>query len=71
MYAELLEMATDNPWSELSGDDKGHGLPSNLESGWVAVSPVPAGKRCLAVTHQSSGIAGAGMLLNFRYKYSS
>lgn len=56
MYAELLEMASDDPWT--TGDDR---LPSDLESGWVAVGPVPVGKRCLAVTHQSSGIAGVGM----------
>ncbi|XP_006463939.1 hypothetical protein AGABI2DRAFT_187358 [Agaricus bisporus var. bisporus H97] len=52
MYAELLEMSEDNPWSDIDG------LPDNLESAWVALGPVPAGKRCLAVTHQSSGIAG-------------
>ena len=38
----------------------GDGLPEDLESGWVAVAPVPVGKRCLAVTHQSSGIVGVG-----------
>lgn len=52
MYAELLEMSEDNPWSDVDG------LPENLETAWVAVGPVPVGKRCLAVTHQSSGIAG-------------
>ena len=62
MYAELLELAADDPWS-LSRDTPNDGLPSDLESGWVAVGPVPVGKRCLAVTHQSSGIAGNGMLL--------
>ncbi|KAF8156653.1 hypothetical protein B0H34DRAFT_710095 [Crassisporium funariophilum] len=50
MYAELLEMSADDPWSD--------GLPTDLESGWVAVAPIPVGKRCLAVTHQSSGVAG-------------
>lgn len=54
MYAELLEMSEDDPWSDVDG------LPDNLETGWVAVGPVPVGKRCLAVTHQSSGIAGVG-----------
>lgn len=54
MYAELLEMSGDDPWSDVDG------LPEDLETGWVAVGPVPVGKRCLAVTHQSSGIAGAG-----------
>lgn len=55
MYAELLEMKDDSAWP-LSGDS----LPNDLESGWVAVAPVPVGKRCLAVTHQSSGIIGVG-----------
>jgi snurportin-1 len=50
MYAELLEMSVDESWNA--------GLPEDLETGWVAVGPVPAGKRCLAVTHQSSGING-------------
>ncbi|KAF9003395.1 hypothetical protein BDQ17DRAFT_1279850 [Cyathus striatus] len=51
MYAELLEMAPDSsPWSD--------GIPNDLETGWVAIAPVPVGKRCLAVTHQSSGVAG-------------
>ncbi|KAF9459115.1 hypothetical protein BDZ94DRAFT_1200025 [Collybia nuda] len=56
MYAELLEMAPDDPWSTIGSNNDG--LPNDLESGWVAVGPVPVGKRCLAVTHQSSGIAG-------------
>lgn len=60
MYAELLEMAPDTPMSEVPGDAPHDGLPSDLESGWVAVGPVPVGKRCLAVTHQSVGLAGAG-----------
>lgn len=62
MYAELLEMTSEDPWSTI--DSNNDGLPSDLESGWVAVGPVPVGKRCLAVTHQSSGIAGAGMSLH-------
>jgi snurportin-1 len=60
MYAELLEMVADAPWS---ADNLNDGLPSDLESGWVAVGPVPVGKRCLAVTHQPSGIAGNGSSL--------
>jgi snurportin-1 len=63
MYAELLEMVADDPWSS-SMDTPNDGLPSDLENGWVAVGPVPVGKRCLAVTHQSSGIAGNGTLLH-------
>lgn len=54
MYAELLEMSEDDPWSDVDG------LPQDLETGWVAVAPVPVGKRCLAVTHQSSGVSGIG-----------
>ncbi|KAI6158094.1 hypothetical protein BKA82DRAFT_14143 [Pisolithus tinctorius] len=59
MYAELLEMKEDpNVW----GDGKSEpddGLPSDMEQGWVAVAPVPIGKRCLAVTHQSAaGVIG-------------
>jgi hypothetical protein len=56
MYAELLEMSPEGSWT--------CGLPQDLETGWVAVGPVPAGKRCLAVTHQSAGVAGVGMLLS-------
>lgn len=62
MYAELLELPGDDPWSS-SVDAPNDGLPCDLESGWVAVGPVPVGKRCLAVTHQSSGIVGNSMLL--------
>lgn len=58
MYAELLEMKDDDAQS-LSGGS----LPDDLESEWVAVAPVPVGKRCLAVTHQSSGIIGVGACL--------
>jgi len=52
MYAELLEM------TEEFGNMTDDGIPEDLETGWVAVTPVPAGKRCLAITHASSGIAG-------------
>ncbi|RPD65249.1 hypothetical protein L227DRAFT_206130 [Lentinus tigrinus ALCF2SS1-6] len=54
MYAELLEMKD-------GFDDSGvlqDGIPPDIETGWVAVTPIPVGKRCLAVTHQTSGIAG-------------
>jgi snurportin-1 len=63
MYAELLEMSDDEPWSSSEDGHAKNGLPEDLESGWLAVSPVPSGKRCLAVTYQSSGIAGIGMTL--------
>jgi len=52
MYAELLEM--DEEFDLVKGD----GIPDDIESGWVAVAPVPVGKRCLAITHAASGIAG-------------
>jgi snurportin-1 len=65
MYAELLEMSEDKsrmpmdkmPESDGVADD---GLPVDLESAWVAVAPVPAGKRCLAICHQGSGAVGVG-----------
>ncbi|KAF8801065.1 hypothetical protein BYT27DRAFT_7235865 [Phlegmacium glaucopus] len=57
MYAELLEMSSDSPWCSPDGTVN-DGLPNDLETAWVAVAPVPVGKRCLAVTHQSSGVAG-------------
>jgi hypothetical protein len=37
------------------------GLPDDLDTEtWIAISGVPVGKRCLAVTYTSSGIAGTG-----------
>ncbi|KAF8870971.1 hypothetical protein CPB84DRAFT_1855294 [Gymnopilus junonius] len=60
MYAELLEMTPDEPWDRGDGSDgeSNDGLPKDLESAWVAVAPVPAGKRCLAVSHTSAGVSG-------------
>ncbi|QRV82108.1 hypothetical protein RhiJN_10123 [Ceratobasidium sp. AG-Ba] len=47
MYAELLEMRdTGDTWAS-DGDD---GLPKDLEREWVALAPVPKGKRCIAVS---------------------
>ena len=57
MYAELLEMQETDLWT--GGDD---GLPNDLETGWVALAPVPVGKRCLAISHQGGGTIGAGTL---------
>ncbi|CDO73895.1 hypothetical protein BN946_scf185016.g52 [Trametes cinnabarina] len=54
MYAELLEM---KEGFDASGDLR-DGIPHDIETGFLAVTPVPVGKRCLAVTHQTSGIAG-------------
>lgn len=56
MYAELLEMKPETAWEHT--DDGG--LPDDLESGWIAVGGVPVGKRCLAITYHSSGVAGSG-----------
>ena len=58
MYAELLEMSADDPWSSTTSSD---GLPEDLETGWVAVAPVPLGKRCIAICYQSIGVAGQGI----------
>lgn len=59
MYAELLEM---NPGPASNPQiDVEDGLPDDLDTGaWIAISGVPVGKRCLAVTYASSGIAGTG-----------
>ncbi|KAJ3752882.1 hypothetical protein EV360DRAFT_54425 [Lentinula raphanica] len=57
MYAELLEM----PHSEVVAsamdlDTNGYdGLPADLHTSWVALSPVPVGKRCLAITRDGPG----------------
>ncbi|KAK1226833.1 hypothetical protein PQX77_010189 [Marasmius sp. AFHP31] len=61
MYAELLEMHDIDTWSQSQGNYDG--LPEDLETGWVAVGPVPLGKRCLAISRDSSG-NGVGMLNN-------
>jgi snurportin-1 len=60
MYAELLEMTEDTEMSDFDASQGNDGIPTDLESGWVAVTPVPAGKRCLAITHAPSGVAGLG-----------
>ena len=57
MYAELLEMHESVDLWDGGGED---GLPGDLETGWVALAPVPVGKRCLAISHQGGGIIGAG-----------
>lgn len=58
MYAELLEMNEEAYLWDNRSDDVIDGLPRDLEAAWVAVAPVPAGKRCLAVTHQAAGVVG-------------
>ncbi|PCH45122.1 hypothetical protein WOLCODRAFT_139399 [Wolfiporia cocos MD-104 SS10] len=62
MYAELLEMVEEIHDARIARD----GIPDNIETGWVAVTPVPVGKRCLAVIHQTSGIAGVVPNLTLR-----
>ncbi|KAF7794045.1 hypothetical protein EIP86_005173 [Pleurotus ostreatoroseus] len=57
MYAELLEMTDDLEMCDMD-TGYGDGIPNDLETDWVAVTPVPVGKRCLAITHAASGIAG-------------
>jgi snurportin-1 len=61
MYAELLELSTDGTRVSIDqATDSDDALPADLESAWVAVAPVPAGKRCLAVCQQGSGYTGIG-----------
>ena len=60
MYAELLEMTEDTNMRDFDDGVDVDGLPPDLETAWVAVTPVPLGKRCLAITHAPSGIAGLG-----------
>ncbi|KAJ3919296.1 hypothetical protein F5877DRAFT_78184 [Lentinula edodes] len=57
MYAELLEMSdSDVAASTMYLDNNGFdGLPPNLHTSWVALSPVPIGKRCLAITRDGPG----------------
>lgn len=67
MYAELLEMAEDVMWSaQPTHGPTTDGLPDDIDSGWVAVAPVPVGKRCLAISYQSSGVAGQGMCITLQ-----
>ncbi|THU97480.1 hypothetical protein K435DRAFT_857609 [Dendrothele bispora CBS 962.96] len=56
VHAELLaQMNEDDPFA-MSADGSGSdGLPDDLETAWIAVAPVPVGKRCLAITRDSSG----------------
>jgi len=54
MYAELLEMQETDLWPGVED-----GLPGDLETGWVALAPVPVGKRCIAISHQGGGTIGA------------
>ncbi|KZT66541.1 hypothetical protein DAEQUDRAFT_674805 [Daedalea quercina L-15889] len=62
MYAELLEMSEGHDGFDVVSN----GIPQDIETGWVAVTPVPIGKRCLAVTHQPSGVPGVAPNLTLR-----
>ncbi|KDQ06332.1 hypothetical protein BOTBODRAFT_39672 [Botryobasidium botryosum FD-172 SS1] len=61
MYAELLEFLAPPDAMAMHGDGGGDtiadGLPEDLDSGWVALAPVPLGKRCLAVSYGSDHTA--------------
>jgi snurportin-1 len=61
MYAELLEMLDDE--MVISDGPLHDGLPDDIETGWVAVAPVPRGKRCLAISYQSSGLGQQCMFI--------
>lgn len=50
MFAELLEVQASDGSLCMDTHD---GLPHDIETGWVALGPIPAGKRCLAVTYAS------------------
>ena len=66
MYAELLEMKDDQMLT-FDGTGEGiesDGLPVDLDTKWVALAPVPQGKRCMAVSNQSLSITGTGLLAN-------
>ncbi|KAG8954900.1 hypothetical protein FRC04_010384 [Tulasnella sp. 424] len=60
MYAELLEMNADLvEWNQthlpIQQDDPTipDGIPADLETGWVALAPIPRGKRCMAISYQA------------------
>ncbi|KAG9033531.1 hypothetical protein FRB95_014710 [Tulasnella sp. JGI-2019a] len=57
MYAELLEMfpMASDPFYQIPDT-----LPSDILTGWVALSPIPTGKRCLAVSYQATQSTGKG-----------
>ena len=65
MYAELLEMREDTLYTsswDIGGAPQHDGLPDDLETAWVGVGPLPAGKRCLAVTMHGAGENLTGQL---------
>lgn len=57
MYAELLEMNEDEAM-DMAADASADGIPPDLQEGWIAIAPLPAGKRCLAVSTNANGIGG-------------
>ncbi|KIK61534.1 hypothetical protein GYMLUDRAFT_243237 [Collybiopsis luxurians FD-317 M1] len=58
MYAELLEMSCKDVHSDP--------LPSDLHTSWVALSPVPVGKRCLAITREGPSFTSSKISLRSR-----
>lgn len=65
MYAELLEFSRDSSLNEFA-----RALPSDLQTNWIALSPVPKGKRCLAVAHVSHGNPGSGQIYSMICQFS-
>lgn len=57
--------------NEEHGSIESDGIPDDIETGWVAVTPVPIGKRCLAITHAASGIAGIGTYISLDFSKRS
>ena len=48
------------PVTRIGGVRLDDGIPEDLESAWAALAPVPAGKRCLAVTMKGAGWRSVG-----------
>jgi len=61
MYAELLEMKDHQMFDRAGQGDESDGLPVDLDTNWVALAPVPQGKRCIAVSNQSLDILSTGL----------
>lgn len=57
MYAELFELNRDVDSMGGTGESL---LPSDLFTDWIALAPVPKGKRCLAVANQANGNHAVG-----------
>ncbi|KAG8798636.1 hypothetical protein FRC17_007369 [Serendipita sp. 399] len=57
MYAEILEM-----------QGEGSVLPDDFGTAWMAVAPVPRGKRCLLIAYKHYGQEGSYVALRSRLK---